>query len=347
MKETVECLECGQDFKVITPQHLKTHGMTVVEYLVKYPGVNLTSEATRQRKREVMLESDIGEKLRQYHIDNPKVLERVTIICETCGEPFEVHPYRKDEAKYCSKKCMILRNGEKTTNVCETCGKSFEAYPYEKDRKYCSSECFYVKNGGKATIICEVCGKSFEVDAYRKDTAKFCSMECFLLRSPRVTITCEICGIEFEVDNHQKDTARFCSSKCANIWQSKFRVGENGANWQGGISFEPYCQEFNEKLKRQVRDRYNNCDFMSGLPADICNVVNGKVWKLSIHHIDYNKQQGCSGHAWKLIPVSAKNNSMFNGNRPFWERLICYALEYDETYYDEEIIDIFYKLRSS
>lgn len=30
---------------------------------------------------------------------------KVEIICEVCGERFEVYPYRKDTAKYCSKDC--------------------------------------------------------------------------------------------------------------------------------------------------------------------------------------------------------------------------------------------------
>ena len=118
-------------------------------------------------------------------------------------------------------------------------------------------------------------------------------------------------------------------------------VGENGANWQGGISFEPYCSKFTEQLKQQIRDFYNNCDYFSGLPVGVCNIINGKVNKLSIHHVDYNKMQGCDVHKWGLIPLSHKNHVKTNGNRSFWERLICYALEYDKTYYTDEIKDIF------
>lgn len=113
-------------------------------------------------------------------------------------------------------------------------------------------------------------------------------------------------------------------------------VGSKSPNWKGGLSFEPYCSKFNEKLKQQVRDQYDNCDFMSGLPDYICNVLNGKVWKLDVHHVDSNKMQGCDDHEWKLVPLSRSNHGRTHNNRPFWERLICYAFEY-ETCYNEYI----------
>lgn len=80
---------------------------------------------------------------------------------------------------------------------------------------------------------CETCGIEFEVQPCFKDK-KYCSIECYHLAKPRITKICEICGITFEVINSRKDTARFCSMKCQGVWQSKFRVGEDGANWQGG-----------------------------------------------------------------------------------------------------------------
>lgn len=119
-------------------------------------------------------------------------------------------------------------------------------------------------------------------------------------------------------------------------------LGENNPNWQGGISFDPYCEKFNPSKKKEVRDKYNNCDYLTGIHRDICNKdKNGKIHELSVHHIDYNKDQGCDEIPWKLIPVSKSHNSMFNKNKPFWEKLILYSLEYDKEYYKENIINIF------
>lgn len=110
--------------------------------------------------------------------------------------------------------------------------------------------------------------------------------------------------------------------------------GDKNNSWKGGISFEPYCPKFDSELKQRIRDHYNNCDFFSGLPDHICNVINGVVRKLAVHHIDYNKMQGCDDIKFGLIPLSHSNHTKTNFNRSFWERLICYALDYDETYYN-------------
>jgi hypothetical protein len=94
--------------------------------------------------------------------------------------------------------------------------------------------------------------------------------------------------------------------------------------WMGGVSFGEYCPKFNNTIKRYIREKYNNCDFISGLPDTICN--NGR--KLDVHHVDYNKQQGCDDHEWQLIPLSVSNHGKANHNRPFWNRLFTYALQY-------------------
>ncbi|WP_319549653.1 MucR family transcriptional regulator [Desulfogranum marinum] len=35
-KNKVVCLECGQEFKMLSPKHLKSHGLTAKEYRKKY-----------------------------------------------------------------------------------------------------------------------------------------------------------------------------------------------------------------------------------------------------------------------------------------------------------------------
>lgn len=121
--------------------------------------------------------------------------------------------------------------------------------------------------------------------------------------------------------------------------------GENNPNWRGGLSFDPYCKEFNEKLKRQIRDNYNNCDYISGLSDYVCNVINNKVQKLDVHHVDSNKNQGCDEVEWQLVPLSRRNHMRMNGNTQFWERLIYYALEYDKNYYNIKQINIQEKIK--
>ncbi len=87
------------------------------------------------------------------------------------------------------------------------------------------------------------------------------------------------------------------------------KVGELASNWQGGISFEPYCKRFNKKLKEKIRERDN----------EICqNCGKTKIenkWKLSVHHIHYDKEN-CYPN---LISLCISCNSKVNFNRNYWE----------------------------
>lgn len=89
--------------------------------------------------------------------------------------------------------------------------------------------------------------------------------------------------------------------------------GENNPNWMGGASFEPYCHKFNESIKESVRDEFDRRCFLCGEPE------NGR--RLSVHHVDYNKGQGC-GHQWALIPLCSSCHSKTNFNRWYWFALL-------------------------
>jgi len=79
------------------------------------------------------------------------------------------------------------------------------------------------------------------------------------------------------------------------------RMGENNANWQGGISFEPYCPAFNDRLKESIRNRDNRTCVLCGKSE----IQNGE--RLSVHHIDGDKRQGC-GKSWYLCALCRSCN---------------------------------------
>jgi len=81
-------------------------------------------------------------------------------------------------------------------------------------------------------------------------------------------------------------------------------------NWQGGKSFEPYGLEFNEDLKEVIRNRDRR-------KCQICEkteLEEGK--KLSIHHIDYCKQNNNPNN---LISLCATCHMKTNFNRNYWQ----------------------------
>lgn len=106
--------------------------------------------------------------------------------------------------------------------------------------------------------------------------------------------------------NHTEESKR----KISESRKGKY-IGENNPAWKGGLSFEPYCRKFNNELKERVRNEFNRKCVMCGAEE------NGR--KLSIHHIDYSKTQGCKGETWKLVPLCQSCHMKTNHRREYWE----------------------------
>ena len=86
-------------------------------------------------------------------------------------------------------------------------------------------------------------------------------------------------------------------------------TGENSSQWQGGISFGRYCPRFDEKIREEIRDKYQHECFECGKSEK----QNGR--KLDVHHVDFNKEQGCNEHEWRLIPLCHSCHSKTNHDR--------------------------------
>lgn len=83
--------------------------------------------------------------------------------------------------------------------------------------------------------------------------------------------------------------------------------GEKNPMWRGGISFELYSPEFNEKLKEKIRRRDEYiCQRCGKTQEQELNELNKK---LAIHHIDHDKQN-CNPS--NLITLCASCNSKTN-----------------------------------
>lgn len=142
--------------------------------------------------------------------------------------------------------------------ICQGCGDNFDVIPSRADKaKYCSMDCMYDKRG-KRTVICKGCGDEFEVFPYREDTAKFCSKEC---RKARITTFCEVCGEEYEIHPYREDRTRFCSKGCQWEWVDGQFVGEDSPRWKGGVSSYrgPEWDEISERARKRDGYRCQTC----------------------------------------------------------------------------------------
>jgi hypothetical protein len=92
------------------------------------------------------------------------------------------------------------------------------------------------------------------------------------------------------------------------------QCGEKSHMWKGGKSFEPYCVKFNNEFKERVRNFFGRkCVECGKMEKD-----NGK--KLSVHHVNFNKQTCCDDTIPLFVPLCASCHSKTNTNRDYWEK---------------------------
>jgi predicted transcriptional regulator len=92
------------------------------------------------------------------------------------------------------------------------------------------------------------------------------------------------------------------------------KLSKNG-RWLGGKSFEPYPICWNEKLREKIRCRDNYA-------CQKCKKT--KKERLSVHHIDYNKEN-CSKS--NLITLCKSCHITTNSNRDYWYAYFTYIKE--------------------
>lgn len=100
------------------------------------------------------------------------------------------------------------------------------------------------------------------------------------------------------------------------VWEGEMLAkisGENSPHWKGGTSFAPYCIKFNAKRKRAVRKFFNRCLCCGCETNDNIVTVRGKITKpieFDVHHIDHDKEQGCNGKPFNLVPLCRRCHAL-------------------------------------
>lgn len=83
--------------------------------------------------------------------------------------------------------------------------------------------------------------------------------------------------------------------------------GENCYNWQGGISYEKYGNDWTQFLRKIIRERDNHiCQLCGGQQEDKA---------FDVHHIDYNKKNNDPNN---LITLCKRCHIKTNFNREYW-----------------------------
>jgi hypothetical protein len=106
---------------------------------------------------------------------------------------------------------------------------------------------------------------------------------------------------------HDSEKGKIIPQDLRKRW-SVTKQGVGNPNWQGGLSFIPWTPDFTNKLKERVRER-------DGRVCQLCGISeNENMRRLSIHHIDYNKEN-CSESNLISLCVVCHGKVNFNRNR--------------------------------
>lgn len=212
----------------------------------------------------------------------------ITINCLTCGKEFRVFPYEvKRGTKFCSVECYykssikhqtweekygVERSKKMKINLSEM--RKGELNPFygghhTEEFKRQKSEAYKDRLFSKETRK--------KISEAKKGEKK--SEECKAkLRALYLDKTYEeLHGIEMA--NQIKAKQSKASEGSSNPMYGMRK--EQSPNWQGGISFEPYTYDFNDRFKEIIRKRDNYC-------CIICNKLQ-EDYLLHVHHIDYDK----------------------------------------------------------
>ena len=184
------------------------------------------------------------------------------------------------------------------------------------------------KGGISRTIdFCDNCGKehNFKTVNYKNSKNHFCSIKCrseyqskYIVGKANpnfksMEIECDNCGKIIYVcpSQNKRNKYNFCSRFCDNEHRKKSKryALENNPQWLGGLSFFPYPLKWSNQLRESIRQR-------DGYTCRICGYVwDKKDRKLSVHHIDYNKN---NLNPENLISLCTPCHSKTHHKRDYW-----------------------------
>lgn len=74
-------------------------------------------------------------------------------------------------------------------------------------------------------------------------------------------------------------------------------------DWTEFATENLYCEKFDQACRERIRAKYEHRCFICDMHQDDNITITGKCIKLAVHHVDSNKDQGCNGVKWKLVPL--------------------------------------------
>ena len=337
----IKCKICEKEFERISYSHLKTHGITHKEYCEQFPDAPLISEELRKQISETRIgrtkENDEGvrraaEKYKEI-CKNPTVamIEGHKRAAEKMTEKIPTQAMIEGRKRQSEKmtgrtkendkgmKAMSEKisgrtkeNDEGVRKMAETLtGRTKKNCEYVRKRTEkltgrTKEEYEYLRIGGEKRK-----GRTKENDESVRRIAE--------KKRGRTKENDESVRRQSEkMKGRTKEEYEYLKNHSE---QMKNRTGELASNWQGGLSFEPYCIKFDNDFKERVREFFGRCCYICGKNEE----DNG--CKLSVHHVSYNKDTCCDDSKPLFVPLCQSCHMKTLKNRKYWEEFFSISLK--------------------
>jgi Fe2+ or Zn2+ uptake regulation protein len=303
-------------------------------------------------------ESETFKRFGYYCNDLPiSSREKVVAICVNCGKSREVQKYRyRDLCHTCKNSLRSFApdyavrsidyaetlkqfgydasglspaSSKKVMGVCIRCGDSYETTKRAMNEAHAQGHCpvcatkFRVDNK---------CGLDFNLrsidDAETFKRFGYHAYDLPATSGKYIVAVCTKCGRKRDMRKAlYRDICRQCTAKMDynRIRQSSVLQGIPYDEWEEFAKDQLYCPKFDERCRESNREKYDRRCFVCGKPESENVLSSGKHIKLSVHHVDMNKAQGCDGHEWRLVPLCRHHHGS-SAHTPTWMARIQYLL---------------------
>jgi len=244
--------------------------------------------------------------------------------CLTCG--------KSSTNKYCSSGCLELAYRKpKEIRTCSVCTEAFEAR--DINSRYCSDKCVKLKNierakkyrtpALKVTGVCVICKSEFVGPKGKKYCSSSCSKKASRKPRPKKSsrsLDCPSCGLSFETSH---PTKKFCSRKCNRMSpeykarQRAYTIKVKDEREDSGLSrnkrSKTEAYKLNRKLSKRTRDkRVRQATLSCVNPKDFADLEARRGLDQDLDHIiPLNHELVCGLNVpWNIQILTKSENNL-------------------------------------
>ena len=240
-------------------------------------------------------------------------------FCVDCHKKLNTRNKHQKRCLKCYKKLIKVEN-----LYCIDCGKKLNKYRKSK-RCYSCNNIYQWKIGNRKSSSYKyknILKKRTLYNKYIKNKLSLSEI-AKIFKVSKCTVLRYLKLYKISVRSLSESKKSYKVSEQQKIRYREIFKGEGNPNWQGGLNKDGYSYRFNKQLKEKIRNRDNRICQCCGLKEN--NHIRGnKQIKLTVHHIDYNKQN-CKED--NLISLCNKCNIKANTNRDYWYSFYKYKIE--------------------